>query len=84
MKKSVLAKVSIGLSALFLFTILGVGCATDEQIKANREAAELAAKKADDAAARAEAAANRSETAAQQAEAAAAKCQKTFEKGLQK
>jgi hypothetical protein len=77
MKKSVLAKVSIGISALFLITFLGVGCATDEQVKANREAAELAAKKAEDAAARAEAAANR-------AEAAAAKCEKTFQKGLQK
>jgi hypothetical protein len=78
MKKSVLKKVGIGFSALFFIAILGVGCATtDDQIKANREAAELAAKKADDAAARAEAAAAR-------AEAAAAKCEKTFQKGLQK
>jgi FKBP-type peptidyl-prolyl cis-trans isomerase len=91
MKRSVLAKVSVGISALFLLTVLGVGCASEEQIKAQREAAELAAKKAEDAAARAEAAANRaeaaakqSEAAAQQANAAAAKCEKTFEKGLQK
>ena len=78
MRRTLLKKVGIGLSFLFLIAILGVGCATtDDQIKANREAAELAAKKADDAAVRAEAAANR-------AEAAAAKCEKAFEKGLQK
>jgi preprotein translocase subunit SecG len=78
MKSAVLKKVGLGLSALFLMTALGLaGCASEQQIKADRQAAEAAAKKAEDAAARAEAAANR-------AEAAAAKCQKTFEKGLQK
>jgi uncharacterized protein HemX len=78
MRKSVLKKVGLGFSALFLVAALGLaGCASEEQIKAERQAAELAAKKAEDAAARAEAAANR-------AEAAAAKCEKTFEKGLQK
>jgi len=77
MKSAVLKKVGIGLSALFLISFLGLGCATEEQVKAHREAAEAAAKKSEDAAARAEAAAKR-------AEAAAAKCEKTFEKGLQK
>ncbi len=77
MKRSILKTVGIGLSSLFLITILGVGCATEAQIKAHREAAEAAAKKSEDAAARAQA-------AAQKAEAAAAKCEKTFEKGLQK
>jgi preprotein translocase subunit SecG len=77
MGRAFLKKVGIGLSFLFLIAILGVGCATEDQIKAQREAAEAAAKKADDAAARAEAAAKR-------AEAASAKCEKTFEKGLKK
>ena len=71
MKSAVLKKFGLGLSALFLVTALGLaGCASEQQIKADREAAEAAAKKAEDAAAR--------------AEAAAAKCEKTFEKGLQK
>lgn len=78
MKSAVLKKVGLGLSALFLVTALGLaGCASEQQIKADREAADAAAKKAEDAAARAEAAAKRAETAA-------AKCEKTFEKGLQK
>jgi hypothetical protein len=78
MKSVVLKKVGLGLSALFLVTALGLaGCASEQQIKADREAAEAAAKKAEDSAARAEAAAKRAETAA-------AKCEKTFEKGLQK
>ena len=78
MKSVVLKKVGLGLSALFLVTALGLsGCASEQQIKADREAAEAAAKKAEDAAARAEAAAKR-------CEAAAAKWEKTFEKGLQK
>jgi preprotein translocase subunit SecG len=84
MKGALLKKVTIGLSSLFLIAILGVGCATDEQIKANREAAEAAAKKADDAAVRAEAAAKRAEAAAAKADASAAKCEKAFEKGLKK
>jgi membrane protein required for beta-lactamase induction len=77
MERTLLKKVGIGLSSLFLITILGVGCATEDQIKAHREAAEAAAKRAEDAAARAEA-------AAQKAEASAVKCEKAFEKGLQK
>ena len=78
MKSAVLKKVGLGLSALFLVTALGLaGCASEQQIKADREASEAAAKKAEDSAARAEAAAKRAETAA-------AKCEKTFEKGLQK
>ena len=78
MRGTGLKRVGLSLSALFLVTALGLaGCASEQQIKADREAAEVAAKKAEDAAARPEAAANR-------AEAAAAKCQKTFEKGLQK
>ena len=71
MKSAVLKKFGLGLSALFLVTALGLaGCASEQQIKADREASEAAAKKAEDAAAR--------------AETAAAKCEKTFEKGLQK
>ncbi len=78
MKSALFKRVGLGLSALFLVTALGLaGCASEQQIKADREAAEAAAKKAEDAATRAEAAAKR-------AEAAAAKCEKTFEKGLQK
>jgi hypothetical protein len=77
MKSAVLKKVGIGLSALFLISFLGLGCVSEEQIKAHREAAEAAAKKSEDAAARAEAAAKR-------AEDAAAKSEKAFEKGLQK
>jgi len=70
-KKTLLKKVGIGLSALFLITALGAaGCATKEQVDA-------AVKKADDAAARAEA-------AAAKAEAAAAKAEKSFEQGLRK
>jgi hypothetical protein len=71
MRRTVLKRVGIGFSTLFLVTALGLGgCAYDQQVKADREAAELAAKKADAAAAR--------------AEAAAAKCEKAFEKGLRK
>jgi preprotein translocase subunit SecG len=78
MKSAVLKKFGVGLSALFLITALGLaGCASEQQIKADREASEAAVKKAEDAAARAEAAAKR-------AEDAAAKCEKTFEKSLQK
>lgn len=70
-KGSLLQKVGIGLSSLFLIAALGVtGCATQEQVNE-------AVKKAEDAAARAEA-------AAAKAEAAAAKCEKAFEKGLRK
>jgi hypothetical protein len=70
MKRTLLKKVGIGLSALFLIGALGVGCAYDEELKAQREAAEAAAKRAEDAAAK--------------AEAAAAKCEQAFEKGLRK
>jgi preprotein translocase subunit SecG len=78
MKSAVLKKVGLGLSALFLVTALGLaGCTTEQQVKADRQVAEAAAKKSEDAAARSEAAAKR-------AEAAAAKCEKTFEKGMQK
>ncbi|MBN1254582.1 MAG: hypothetical protein JXA50_04850 [Deltaproteobacteria bacterium] len=73
MKKTLLKKVGIGFSALFLIAALGiggVGCAYDEELKAQREAAEAAAKRAEDAAAK--------------AEAAAAKCEKAFEQGLRK
>jgi hypothetical protein len=78
MRKTVLNRVGLGLSAMFLVTALGLaGCAAEQQIKADREAAEVAAKKAEDAAARAEAAAKR-------AEAASAKSVKAFEKGLKK
>ena len=78
MKSAVLKKFGLGLSALFLITALGLaGCASEEQMKAQREASEAAVKKSEDAAARAEAAAKR-------AEDAAAKCEKTFEKSLQK
>ncbi len=76
-KREVIGRIGIVIASLFLFTILGTGCATEEQIKAHREAAEAAAKRAEDAAARAEA-------AAAKAEACAAKCEKTFEKGLRK
>jgi len=70
-QKTLLKKVGIGLSALFLMTALGAaGCATQEQLDA-------AIKKADDAAARAE-------DAAAKAEAAAAKSEKSFEQGLRK
>jgi preprotein translocase subunit SecG len=78
MRRTVLNRIGLGLSALFLVTALGLtGCATQEQLNA-------AVKKAEDAAARAEAAAQQAEKAAHQCEKAAAKCQKTFEKGLQK
>ncbi len=77
MRRALLKKVGMGLSFLFLIAILGVGCATEDQVRTQRDSAEAAAKKADDAAARAEAAAKR-------AEAASAKCEKTFEKGLKK
>jgi uncharacterized protein HemX len=78
MGKTVLKKIGIAFSALFLVAALGLaGCAYDQQIKADQEAAELAAKKAEDAATRAEAAAKR-------AEAASAKSVKVFEKGLKK
>lgn len=59
-KRTLLKKVGIGLSALFLVTALGVaGCATQEQLDA-------AVKKAEDAAARAEAAAAKCEKAFEQ------------------
>jgi preprotein translocase subunit SecG len=77
MKRTLLKKVCIAMAALFLLAMLGVGCATQEDLKAQQKAAEAAA-------VRAEAAANRAETAAAQADAAAAKCQKVFEKGLKK
>jgi hypothetical protein len=76
-KNTLFKKVSLGLAALFLVSFLGLGCASEEQMKAQREASEAAVKKSEDAAARAEAAAKR-------AEDAAAKCEKTFEKSLQK
>lgn len=53
-KRTLLKKVGIGLSALSLITILGIGCATQEQLND-------AVKRAEDAAARAEAAAAKCE-----------------------
>jgi hypothetical protein len=73
-KRSLLKKVGIGLSALFLVATLGVtGCATYATV----EQVDEAVKKAEDAAAKAE-------DAAARAEAAAAKCERTFEQGLRK
>jgi membrane protein required for beta-lactamase induction len=77
MERTLLKKVAIGISSLFLIAFLGVGCATEDQIKAHREAAEAAA-------VRAEAAAKKAEEAAVRADACADKCEKTFEKGLRK
>ena len=78
MRKTVLNRVGLGLSALFLVTALGLaGCATQDQLSA-------AVKKAEDAAAKAEAAAAKAEAAQAKCEACAAKCQKMFEKGMQK
>jgi hypothetical protein len=73
MERKLLKKICITMAALFLFAMLGVGCATQEDLKAAEAAAvraETAAKKAEDAAAR--------------ADASAAKCEKAFEKGLRK
>ena len=55
-KRSLLKKAGIGFSALSLIAILGIGCATQEQLND-------AVKKAEDAAARAEAAAAKCEQA---------------------
>lgn len=77
MNKAMLKKVGLGLAGLCLISFIGLGCATEEQVRAHREAAEAAAKRAEDAAARAEA-------AAKKAEAAAAKCEKCFQKSMQK
>ena len=55
-KRTLLKKVGIGLSSLLLITVLGVGCATQEQLNE-------AVKRAEDAAARAEAAAAKCEQA---------------------
>lgn len=80
-KRSLLKKVGIGLSSLFLVAALGVaGCAT----YATQEQVDEAVRKADDAAAKAEAAAAKADDAAARAEAAAAKCERAFEKGLRK
>ncbi|OGP92612.1 MAG: hypothetical protein A2Z19_07595 [Deltaproteobacteria bacterium RBG_16_54_18] len=77
MKRTLLKKVCIAMAALFLFAMLGVGCATQEDMKAQQKAAEAAA-------VRSEAAAKKAEDAAARADAAAAKCEKAFEKGLKK
>ena len=77
MERTLFKKMSIVMSALFLFAILGIGCASQDDLKAQQEAAEAAMKKAEAAAVRAEAAAVR-------ADASAAKCEKAFEKGLKK
>jgi hypothetical protein len=80
-KRSLLKKVGIGLSSLFLVAALGgAGCATYATV----EQVDEAVKKAEDAAAKAEAAAASAEDAAAKAEAAAAKCERAFEKGLRK
>jgi hypothetical protein len=55
-KRSLLKKVGVGLSCLLLIAVLGVGCATQEQL-------DEAVKRAEDAAARAEAAAAKCEQA---------------------
>jgi membrane protein required for beta-lactamase induction len=55
-KSSLLKKVGIGLSSLLLIAVLGVGCATQEQL-------DEAVQRAEDAAARAEAAAAKCEQA---------------------
>jgi membrane protein required for beta-lactamase induction len=55
-KSTMLKKVGIGLSSLLLIVVLGVGCATQEQL-------DEAVKRAEDAAARAEAAAAKCEQA---------------------
>ena len=80
MEKLWVKKIGIVISSLMLIAFLGVGCATDEQMKeirTNREAAETAMKAAQDAATRAQDAATRAEKAAE-------KCEKAFEKGLRK
>jgi hypothetical protein len=55
-KRSLLKKVGIGFSCLLIIAVLGVGCATQEQL-------DKAVKRAEDAAARAEAAAAKCEQA---------------------
>ncbi len=97
-KRSWVKKAGICLSSLVLIMALGVGCATNQQIKEDRAATEAAMKKAQDAATKAEASADRTDAAADRidaaadrieasadrAEKAAAKCERTFEKGLRK
>jgi hypothetical protein len=84
MERTVFKKICLGIAGLFLIAALGVGCATQEDLKAQREATEAAMKKAEDAAVRAEAAAKKADEAAARADAASAKSQKAFEKGLKK
>jgi outer membrane murein-binding lipoprotein Lpp len=80
-KRSLLKKVGIGLSSLFLVATLGVtGCATYATV----DQVDEAVKKAEAAAAKAEDAAAKAEAAAAKAEAAAAKSERTFEQGLRK
>ena len=62
MRRSFIKKMGVGISALALIGLLGVGCATTEDVNAAKDAAEAAAKRA--------------EAAAIKAEAAAAKCEK--------
>jgi hypothetical protein len=84
MERTLIKKMSIALSALFLVAILGIGCASQDDLKAQQAAAEAAMKKAEAAAVRAEAAAKKAEDAATRADACSTKCEKAFEKGLKK
>jgi sensor c-di-GMP phosphodiesterase-like protein len=91
MKGILLAKKTGIILFLVFIVALGTGCAIDQQIREDREAAEAAMKAAQAAAERVEAAADRVEAAADRAEAAAAradraaeKCERIFQKGLRK
>ena len=89
-RRSLVKKIGIGLVLVFILAI-GTSCAIQQQIREDREAAEVAMKQAQAAAARVEAAADRIEAASDRAEAAAAraeraaeKAERIFQKGLRK
>ncbi|MBW2038645.1 MAG: hypothetical protein JRI46_03485 [Deltaproteobacteria bacterium] len=93
-ERSWVKKAGVCLCSLVFIAVLGLGCATDKQmkeIKQHREAAEAAmkaaqasAKSAKGSAHKAEAAAIRAQSSADRAEICAEKCEKAFEKGLRK
>ncbi len=72
-EKSWVKKSGVLLSSLVFVAALGVGCATDQQVRKSEEAMKEA-----------QASAAKAEAAAARAEAAAEKCERTFEKGLRK
>jgi len=74
-QRSWVMKVGVCMIPLVLVAVLGMGCATEKQLKEHRTAAEAAMKAAQAAAQKAEAAAGNAEAAARKAQDSAARAE---------